>query len=635
MGSGEPKQTARMVRRTVRRVLLLGLAAVLVVDVIYLVAANVYLNTSRLPALINRHPQKVVVRWDYAWTVWPGTVHLNDVEIRGRSKRIDWYASLDSVSASVGLRPVYGRVIHLRKVSVSGVDYRQRKRPGPGESPEASAPDIPSVAGFDPSSGGGVASPSKDRRERGEPWTIVADRIQGDIGLIWIDRYRLAGRMSFKTSMRLVVRGELDFPRVEFAMTKGDLFEGDRAILADLRVDADTALRPFVPKGMKAIGALRLLTGRFQILSERASLFFLEPYFKSTPWLKFNGQSKVEADLRLGEGRLQPGSTLVSTSDAIDTDLLDQKLTGSGRISGRIEEAGAGRRAHLEVRLDTFQIGEPRSAKPYANGSGFIVEATSTSLDLVEPFTNLEVTADLPEATIPVLASYNRYFPRSAGISIESGSGRIRFHVEGSQREGSLHGWINVSAKEVLLEFEDYDVKGDFEIDARLKDIRVREGRYDVSGTTIRLVSRKFPWKGTVSLRRADLRFTEPMQVGADVGIVMTDTTPLVALFDAQKDVSHFVEKLMTIPDVRGSASISVGAEGIEASDVEVTGGKLHLLADLKLGKNGKNGILYIKFGIFSVGVEFVDGKKDLDIVRARKWYEKARAKRRYNSTMD
>jgi hypothetical protein len=625
-----------MARRTLRRVLLVGLATLLALEAIYLVAANIYLNTSRLSALMNRRPQKFVVRWTSAWTIWPGTVHLRKVELRGRSKRIDWYASLDSVSASVGLRPVHDRVVHLRKVSVSGVDYRQRTRMGPGEEAQASAPDLPSVAGFDPSGAAGPPPMAGGKGKEGrQPWTIVADRIRGDAGLIWIDRYRLAGRMKFDTSMRLVVRGELDLSRVRFAMTKGDLFEGERAMLGDLRIDIDTAVRAFVPKGMKAIEVFRLLTGRFQIRSEKASLFFLEPYFKSTPWLKFNGHSKVTADLQLGEGRLQPGSVLVSSSDEIDTDLLDQKLTGSGTISGRIEEAGEGRRAVLDVRLDSFQIGEPGSAKPYASGSGFVVEATSTALDLIEPFTNLQVTADLPQATIPSLASYNRYFPPSVNMSIESGTGQISFHVEGSQREGSVHGWLNLSAKEVLLKFENYEVKGDFRINAQLKDIRVREGRYDVSGTTVELVSRKFPWKANVSLHRADMRFTEPMQIGADVGITMTDTTPLVALFDAQKDISKFVERMMTIPDVKGSASINMGNQGIEANDIEVTGERLHVLADLKLGKSGKNGIMYIKFGVLSVGVEFVNGKKDLDIVRARRWFEKARAQRRSNAVAE
>jgi hypothetical protein len=125
------------------------------------------------------------------------------------------------------------------------------------------------------------------------------------------------------------------------------------------------------------------------------------------------------------------------------------------------------------------------------------------------------------------------------------------------------------------------------------------------------------------------VRYSEPMQMSADVKFRMTDTAPLVALFDAQKDVSRFVENLMTIQDIEGKTSLKVDDHGSEIAGLEIAGEDFLALAEMALREEGKNGILYVRLHGFSVGVAFDRGEKDVDLIRARAWYEKQRARRR------
>jgi hypothetical protein len=609
-------------RKWLRRTLIVLGATLAAVEILYLVAANIYLNTGKLPELVSR-PGKLSIRWGTAFTVLPGLVHLRDVDVRGRTRKrmIDWYVHADSVSASCRLLPLFDRVVHLRSVSTSGAEYKQRPKVDPAED----ASGFPTMPDLEPPPDA-VPGPPKPKKE---PWTIIADDIDADMKQIWFDRYRLAGEMNVRTPMRLVVRGPLEFPKVRFKMTRGDLTMNERAIMGAFDLDVETALPSFVPKGVKAIDLLRSLDGRFQVRSESASLFFLEEYFKQTPWLRFHGRSALDADLYIEAGGLRTGSKLEAISENLDVDFIDRKLTGRGRVSVEVEDVGGTPQSRLEILLDEFALAVPTESKPHARGRGFRVTASSSELGLEKPFMLLSVVADLPDAVIEDVGFYNRYVPAATGLAIRKGTGTIAYHIEATREEGAFHGWMDLSVRDLSMQFHSYEILGHVKIHTILDSARIKDRLFDVSGTTIDLESLKFPWTATATLTKAQVRYSEPLEVRADAEIRMTDTTPLVALFDAQKDVSGFVERMMKVKDIHGRASIGVDDGGSEITDVEIGGEKLLALADLALRKSGKDGILYIRFHGFSVGVAFDKGKKDIDLVRAKSWYEKQRAKRR------
>src|SRR5215510_754667 len=100
-------------RRWMRRVAIGLVIAVMGLEGIYLIAANTFLNTRLAPQTINRRPRKFEIAWSSGWSLWPGMVLLRDVKTRGSSKRVDWYAHLDSVTAGVRLLPLLRREVDL------------------------------------------------------------------------------------------------------------------------------------------------------------------------------------------------------------------------------------------------------------------------------------------------------------------------------------------------------------------------------------------------------------------------------------------------------------------------------------------------------------------------------------------
>ncbi|MCP3960591.1 MAG: hypothetical protein GY719_22335 [bacterium] len=66
----------------------------LVIEIAWLVLANLFLSTGLAPWAINRKPEKRTITWEHAWTLWPACVYLRGLEraeswVSRRGKPID------------------------------------------------------------------------------------------------------------------------------------------------------------------------------------------------------------------------------------------------------------------------------------------------------------------------------------------------------------------------------------------------------------------------------------------------------------------------------------------------------------------------------------------------------------------
>jgi hypothetical protein len=605
-----------------------ALFVVLALEGLYFIPTGIYLNTPLSSRLFNRHPERFHIRWRLALSPWPGLVSLSGVETGGRSHVIDWHAHIGSVTATFRILPLFHRAVHLDRVRARGVDYLQRPRPAPGETPDPGAVDWPPEAllAIPDDSAAGIPAP---KPAPGPPWTVRADRIRCDVKQIWIGRYRVTGPARVDASMILVARGPLEFPRLDYTLDSGDLFAGKDKLFENFRLGANFRLASFTPKGRKAGEVIHGLSGDVVLDTRRASFGFLDFYFRKSPDLKFSRQGPARMHLKLEAGRLLPGTSLELEGDQIEAVFMDQRLTGSGHVMANVEAGEGTPRSRLEAVLDDFQISRLGRTDSYAHGKDFRIVATSTSLDLADPFDNLHVAIDLPEAQIPDLSVYNVYFPPDSRFSILSGAGRLSYHFVADSDQPSLQGKMDLVMSGVAARFEDVALKGDVRIFAPLRAGNPLDLGFDISGTRIEIHSADPPWTGSIRLPVSKMSFTEPMQVTGRTRLSLQDTSPIVAVFDAYHDMPHILERLMTIHDVRGTADFRVGKDAVDVRDLDIGGEGFHALADLTFGSHGRDGILYLRLHGFSLGVDLRESKKKLQLLLPRRWFDAARAERR------
>jgi len=524
------------------------------------------------------------------------------------------------------------RVVDLTTVRASGVDYRQRRRLVEGVAPRipvSELPPIPGLAESGESAGVGTTGSEGPPHRRGPPWTVRADRISCNLTQLWIDRFRLAGPMRVETPMSLFVHGPQEYPDVHIDMKSGALWAGDQAIFEGFDLSVRAVVHPFVGSQVHRLDLFRFLSGRFELRSTGASLFFLEPYFKKTPWVRFRDRAPGQAVLILDHGRLQPGTRFEVHNDKIHLEIIDRRFTGAGQIVGRVEERDQGLRAYVNAEMHSFQIAAlAEGAEAYARGGRMTIETASDSLDLTHPFDSLHVVIDLPEAAIVDPDFYNSFIPAASGFRFISGAGTMRYHFEGSHEERSLHGDIELTVDHGVARFQSYDLRGGFRISTQLRQVDAASQLFDISGTRADLYSDHFPWKGVVRLPMARMRFATPPTLDANLHVDMQDTQPLVALFDALHGVPHWLQSMMVIPNVHATAGLATRPGHVTVNDLEVTGKGLKASGDLSLGKP-KDGILYLRFHGLSLGIELKGGKRNLKIIRPRHWFDEERARRR------
>jgi len=604
------------------------LVAALALEGVYLVATNVFLNTRLAARVINRKPERFEIRWRSAWSLWPGLVSLRGVETRGRSRRIEWYAHLDSVTATFQLMSLDNRTVHLNTVRAAGVDYRQRRIRPPGTTMKFPVADLPPIPGpFDASAASaGTHGPPRAHRPA---WTVVADRIVCDIDQLWLDRFRIAGKMRVETPMRLIVRGPMEFSPIRLTMPKGDLLAGQDTIFADLSLDVRATLHPFVPRESKRLGFFRSLSGRFDLRSPSASLFFLDAYFRTTPWVHFNDRAAADVTFILDHGRLQPGSSLEIVNDHSDMQIIDRRILGPGVIRGHVDLVDGKPQSTILATMHEFQVVPLDSDVPFAHGRDATLRAISRTPDFANPFTDVRMVFDMPEGHLLDVTYYNHMIPAGSSFRLVSGTGTLRYHLEGSRDERGVHGEIDLAIKDGAATFKTARIHGNMSVHTQLRQATPKDRFFDISGTRLDLSIDKPRWSAIITLPSAKMRFRDPVASDAAIRLSMQDTRPIVALYDALKGIPDWIQHMMTIENVRGGAVLHAEGGQVFVNDLDVKGDKLHALGDLSMGGNGRDGILYIHFHGFSVGIKMYQGGRDLKIIRPLHWFETERAARR------
>src|SRR5688572_9594356 len=107
----------RTVRSWTRR---LAAGAVLLA-VLYLLTANLFLLPSIGPSLLSRRPERFRISWQSAWSLWPGKVRFQGLEIRGRQPRVRWWITAEQGEARIDLPALWRREVRIEHLAAAGV----------------------------------------------------------------------------------------------------------------------------------------------------------------------------------------------------------------------------------------------------------------------------------------------------------------------------------------------------------------------------------------------------------------------------------------------------------------------------------------------------------------------------------
>lgn len=620
----------RAPQRGWRRWLLWLVVIVVAVEVLYVLAANVFLNTGLSTTAINRKPEKILVEWDGGWTVIPGIARLWNIRLRGQQRAVQWYAELDSVTVGCHLLPLATKTFHAGWVRGRGLDFRLRQRPDVGQDLGDKAADLPPIPGFsDPPQPAAAVSDTLPRSQR-KPWTIALDDVTIDqVEALWLGQYRFAGDGSLDGAMRFEIRGPLEVDGAHLKIA-GDLVAGDEAVAHQLSLDIEARLERFVPQQQKGAEFFRILTASTRISAPRANLGFLDSYFRGASWLGLAGSGRVAAEIAIERGILVAGSWVTADEASFELDYLDYRAYGEGRIEGAVKEAGRGPEAVLDARLASFELRRRGAPQPHVRGTDLTFHATSPDLDLTETKPDYSIVLDLPPSEITDLRFYNSYLPGD-GIELVSGAATIAVHLELSTERDTGSGDLRLEGKQIKARFGDLDVIGDLTVATHLAGADVEARRFDLSGSRLSLDHVSVgdqagadagTWWARFELPEGKVHWTEPLALDVRARAQVRDSRPIITLLAAKKPLLRWMKPLLRVQDLELALDLESVGESLAIDNLLLTGKGLEIRADLRVDKRAPRGFIFLHRGPLSAALELADGERGWKLLHARRWYE-------------
>lgn len=643
-------------KKTLLRRLLLALAfGLAVLWPLYLVAGNVWLRQGGLERMLNRRPERLSIRWDSAWTVWPGVVHVRGFELRNQTRTYQWWVAIDQGTVDVDLWNLQDRELLLGPLTGSGASFRLRRRLDAPPRARPSRPELcPSIPGLanPPRAKPEVLYPPKPAppgRPKRDPWHIQITGLSlDDVREVWIEEVRFDGqaRVTGSFDVRAAQRLEVGPSRIDIAAGTLALGEGKNArpILAGARGRVDGRIEPYAPRQYKGFQVLRFTTGRADFEGQVRSLAFLDVFFRETRWvdLRFGGGGRAAADFRLRRGRVLPGSRFEAKPEGITVSFLDYRAQGDGTVRWSVDridkEAKEGEEAEgsFSIALDHFRIQRQGYGKPHVRGRGLHLAAASREPRIGRLFQPKWVSIEMPEAEVPDLRFYNAYLPARAGLALTGGAGRMSARFRATAPEWIGAGDLRLAARGVGARFQERRLRGNLEMHTLLHRADLRDKRFDISGSKIDLTDvitldgepadgPQSPWWARAHLDRAVLSPGAPVFLRARVESTLSDTRPvfsLVAPAGGRGKVLRWVDDLLDIQGIGATADLTVGKSFFSLDHLAVAGGNARVQARYRVADGHPRGILYASLGRLDVGVELDDGKRDWKILRPRKWFE-------------
>jgi hypothetical protein len=270
------------VRRWLKRLLL----ALVALAALYLLAANVFLNTPMASWAVNRRPQRFRVSWSSAWSIWPGVVRVRGLQLRGRgSNDVAWTVIVERGHGWIALPALLGRRFVVSSFHGEGVRSSVLRGPGVGVPPE----------------------PDKPGERPRPPWGIHIEGIDlTDVREVGYNGFRLTGQGGHVEGSFAVVFGrEFRLDGGRLVMPHSRLWMGPETLAQDLDVDSKLSFAPYAPRRHPGLEGWDFFTGS---LAAHGQVPPDLPFLIRSGLPGAGKPGRLVADLQVEKGRLVPGS---------------------------------------------------------------------------------------------------------------------------------------------------------------------------------------------------------------------------------------------------------------------------------------------------------------------------------------
>jgi hypothetical protein len=361
------------------------------------------------------------------------------------------------------------------------------------------------------------------------------------------------------------------------------------------------------------------------------SLAWLGPLLTRVHWLTLDGAGEIQADVKLENGAIAPGTTLKIPDVALDAVVQGHRIGGRARADGRIAAGPDGALApRLDIAVDEFRITSDDDPKAVFGLGRNLNLALSSSGRLAQFRDKLTAQLKFGDARIPDIGVYNAYLPQHA-VKLLRGSGTLGGDLALDAEGRIARGSIGVGARGAQLRFGDIELQGDVDLGGKLAGADLVGRRFDFGGTTLKLRNVSITdseranaqnWWADFTVGRGHLEWHRPFNLDATANAQLANVSVLLALFSRHRDYPGWVLRLVDAGTTQLAARVDVKPGTLVFDDVVARNRRFELKARLRHADKSVTGDLYLEWGKLGLGVALANGKRDFKLIGAEKWYD-------------
>jgi len=579
----------------------------------YVLPVNLFLAIPLSRKVIAPHPERFTIDWRWAVSIVPCLVHVRGLGLTQHTPKDQWSLTVEEATSLVNLPALAVKTFHTFFVSASGVRFEL----------------IEAEKSLEP-----VRKKGKGFRILLAGMTIDDIRQTSFYGVVLEGAGIEAGG-----KMDTTARGPFALPGAWLHVTEGRVSHENNTLAENLNLEITVSIDRHVKKERQESGILKFISGRIETTARVGDLRFLDTFLRSVPWIEVRGgRGTLDAGLEFSKGRLDSGSRAVVTTSSFDFSYLDYTVSGKGLVLLEGPD-GERDRSRFSFDLDDFSLGFSDSPTPHLKGDNLSLVVTGPVLNMLRSDAAVDVSIMIPKAQIPDFRVYNRYFSTGSSVKFLSGTGELESSLFFSSGLKTGGGKIRVSVEDLVTALALKKIVGDLESNFDIVIENLSEGRFRVDGSEIKLrrtgiempekdpdSARKAPerdWWCTIGIPRGRIRLAKPIEADFEVTLDAKDAGPILGLISKTRKKMEKLDRLLGIDDLKGSARLGLHGKSTEISDLSITGGRAEILGRLCFVNHRTDGILYLRYGILSLGVRIEDGEEKKHLPGPRKWYEK------------
>ncbi|MDW7746633.1 hypothetical protein [Halomonas sp.] len=461
-----------------RRRLTWLLALPLLALALYLVVANGLINTRYTQAWLAER-SGMSIRWASGWSAFPGHLTLEALYVESEDPALE--LAVDRARLRVSLAALLERRLEVSTFTAQGL-----------------------------------------RRFR-----MGHHRLEGDGGVA------LSG-------LRLD-EGRVSIHDLELSLEKARVRRGSTVLANDIRLATDLQVAPFRLREYPDLAAARFVSGTLSLDATADAWDVFNPYLRQLGWLDLAGHGRLSGELWLERGELAPGSDLTLDSPSLLVELDERvllsppseleegdrpgqvraegrpdrhRLSGGGRVAGRVVKGDEGPIMELGVTLDEMLMQRAELADPFMTSRRFRLSARLPGADLADaPRRLASARLEWEDARLPNVGALAVYLPEGGPLTLQSGSARLEGYL--AYRDGLLEGNFHLAGDRVALTLAGRPLEGSMALDLALPEVDPRQRRLDLSGTHLEVSARgeedELPLTTEVTLEQASLTSMAPL----------------------------------------------------------------------------------------------------------------------------